>query len=131
MNMNMNKKIVVTGIVFLLLGIILGAFGAHALKAVLAEERLLSFETGVRYQIYHGLALIAVGLNADRFSFSIENWFRLILIGIICFSLSIYLLALQDVVGMKLSILGPVTPIGGSLLTIGWVILLLKVIRTK
>lgn len=127
----MNKKIVVTGIIFLLLGIILGAFGAHALKAVLTEERLLSFETGVRYQIYHGLALLAVGLNADRFIFSIESWFRLILIGIICFSLSIYLLAIQDVVGIKLSFLGPVTPIGGSLLIVGWVILLLKVIRTK
>ena len=127
----MNKKIVVTGIIFLVLGIILGAFGAHALKAVLTEERLLSFETGVRYQIYHGLALLAVGMNADRFSFSIASWFKLILIGIICFSLSIYLLAMQDVVGIKLSFLGPVTPIGGSLLIGGWVILLLKVIRTK
>jgi uncharacterized membrane protein YgdD (TMEM256/DUF423 family) len=127
----MNRKIVITGIILILLAIILGAFGAHALKSVLTEEKLASFETGVRYQILHGIALLSIGLNAAQFKFSLEGWYRIIFIGIICFSLSIYLLALQDVFEIKLSFLGPVTPLGGTLLIIGWLILILKIVRNK
>ena len=101
----MNTKITATAIVFILTAIVLGAFGAHALKEVLSEERLQSFETGVRYQMYHGLALLIVGLSAERFSFSLNWFYRLILMGSLFFSVSIYLLAMQDVLGMSFSFL--------------------------
>ena len=125
----MNTKITATAIVFILTAIVLGAFGAHALKEVLSEERLQSFETGVRYQMYHGLALLIVGLSAERFSFSLNWFYRLILMGSLFFSVSIYLPAMQDVFGMSFSFLGPITPLGGSLLIAGWFVLLVKMIR--
>ena len=58
----------------IMLAIILGAFGAHALKDILSTERLASFETGVKYQMYHGLAFLIVGLLADRFSFGLNRF---------------------------------------------------------
>jgi uncharacterized membrane protein YgdD (TMEM256/DUF423 family) len=125
----MNKTITATGIGMIMLAIIFGAFGAHALKEVLTPERLISFETGVKYQMYHGLAFLIVGLLADRFSFAVNSFFTVALIGIVFFSGSIYLLAMQDVLGIKMSFLGPITPIGGVLLITSWGMLLVKVVR--
>jgi uncharacterized membrane protein YgdD (TMEM256/DUF423 family) len=125
----MNKTITATGIGMIMLAIILGAFGAHALKEVLTPERLISFETGVKYQMYHGLAFLIVGLLADRFSFAVNSFFTVALIGIVFFSGSIYLLAMQDVLGIKMSFLGPITPIGGVLLITAWGMLLVKTVR--
>lgn len=125
----MNKTITATGIGMIMLAIILGAFGAHALKEVLTPERLASFETGVKYQMYHGLAFLIVGLLADRFSFAVKSFFTVALIGIVFFSGSIYLLAMQDVLGIKMSFLGPITPIGGVLLITAYGMLLVKTVR--
>jgi len=125
----MNKTITTTGIGMIMLAIILGAFGAHALKEVLTAERLASFETGVKYQMYHGLAFLIVGLLADRFSFAVKSFFTVALIGIVLFSGSIYLLAMQDVLGIKMSFLGPITPLGGVLLITSWGMLLVKTLR--
>ena len=125
----MNKTITATGIVMIMLAIILGAFGAHALKEVLTPERLTSFETGVKYQMYHGLAFLIVGLLADRFNFSVKSFFTVAIIGIVLFSGSIYLLAMQDVLGIKMSFLGPITPLGGVLLITSWGMLLVKTVR--
>jgi uncharacterized membrane protein YgdD (TMEM256/DUF423 family) len=125
----MNKTITATGIGMIMLAIILGAFGAHALKEVLTPERLASFETGVKYQMYHGLAFLIVGLLADRFSFAVKSFFTVALIGIVFFSGSIYLLAMQNVLGVKMPFLGPITPIGGVLLITAWGMLLVKTVR--
>ena len=125
----MNKTIAATGIGMIMLAIILGAFGAHALKEVLTPERLASFETGVKYQMYHGLAFLIVGLLADRFNFSVKSFFTVAIIGIVLFSGSIYLLAMQDVLGIKMSFLGPITPLGGVLLITSWGMLLVKTVR--
>lgn len=125
----MNKTITATGIGMIMLAIILGAFGAHALKDILSTERLASFETGVKYQMYHGLAFLIVGLLADRFSFAVKSFFTVGLIGIVLFSGSIYLLAMQDVLGIKMSFLGPITPLGGLFLITAWGILLVKTLR--
>lgn len=125
----MNKTIAATGIGMIMLAIILGAFGAHALKEVLTPERLASFETGVKYQMYHGLAFLIVGLLADRFTFSVKSFFTVAFIGIVLFSGSIYLLAMQDVLGIKMSFLGPITPLGGVLLITSWGMLLVKTVR--
>ena len=125
----MNKTITATGIGMIMLAIILGAFGAHALKEVLTPERLASFETGVKYEMYHGLAFLIVGLLADRFSFAVKSFFTVALIGIVLFSGSIYLLAMQDVLGIKMSFFGPITPLGGVLLITSWGMLLVKTLR--
>lgn len=127
----MNRTSVITGIVLIVLAIILGAFGAHALKERLDPVQLNSFEVGVRYQMYHGLALFALGLSAGQLKFSIKSFNRIIIAGTIAFCISIYLLAMKDLLGVNLSFLGPITPIGGTILIIGWIILLLKFIRSN
>ncbi len=127
----MNRTSVITGIILIVIAIILGAFGAHALKEKLETAQLNSFEVGVRYQMYHGLALLALGLSAGQLKFSMKSFNRIIIIGTTAFCLSIYLLAMKDLVGINLSFIGPITPIGGSILIIGWIILLLKFIRSN
>ena len=98
-----------------LLAVILGAFGAHALKAHLTPEQLASYETGVRYQLYHAFALIFVALLHDRAGIRATLPAALFTIGVLLFSGSIYLLA---TLGWKW--LGPVTPLGGLSLMAGW-----------
>lgn len=107
------------------LGVIAGAFGAHYLRERLKLEprQLDSFETGVRYQLVHAIALMVVGLlslHSGRASGALSAVGWLFLIGTLLFSGSIYLLALG--VGPR-AVLGPTTPIGGSLLIVGWFVL--------
>ena len=100
--------------------VILGAFGAHLLEKLLSAAQLASFETGLRYQFYHVFFLILLSL-IPRIKEKDKNKITLLIsIGILLFSGSIYLLNLQDVLGLNLSFLGPVTPIGGSLLIFAW-----------
>jgi uncharacterized membrane protein YgdD (TMEM256/DUF423 family) len=113
----------------IILAIILGAFGAHALKERLEPEQLQSFEVGVKYQVYHGLALLILGMSSHKISFSIQASKVLIILGVVFFSGSIYLLSIQDIIGVKLSFLGPITPIGGLLLITAWVVFLINVLR--
>jgi len=127
----MHKKMVITAAILILLAIVLGAFGAHALKEIVTAEKLTSFETGVRYQMYCGIALLVIGLNAEKIGTSIQAFFILQLLGIVLFSLSIYLLALQDAIGVSLRFLGPVTPIGGMLLIISWIVFIFKLSKSK
>lgn len=99
--------------------VILGAFGAHALKARLTPELLTIFETGVRYHMYHALALLAVGWAAGRWgpaAVGVSGW--AFLLGIIVFSGSLYILALSGVRAW-----GAVTPLGGLAFIVGWVTL--------
>lgn len=127
----MNRIVVITGVFMIILAIIFGAFGAHALKIRLGQAELQSFEVGVRYQMYHGLALLFIGLNSRRLSISLRAFNTLVILGTILFSGSIYFLSLDEIIGTKLSFLGPVTPIGGLLLIVGWSSLLINVLRTK
>ncbi len=97
--------------------VLLGAFGAHALKASLSSYHLNVFETGVRYHMYHALALIAVGLGHHQLS---QKWATVagwsFLLGILVFSGSLYMLAVTD-----MRWLGAITPIGGICLVIAWI----------
>jgi len=127
----MNRTSVITGVVFIVIAIILGAFGAHALKEKLEVAQLNSFETGVRYQMYHGLALLAIGFGALKIPFSLTWFNRLIILGTVFFSVSIYFLAIQGLLGIKLSFLGPITPLGGSVLILAWIVFLINLIRSK
>ena len=105
------------------LGVMLGAFGAHALKASLAPEKLAIFEVGVRYQLIHALALLAVGLALRQTDGALVRAAGpLFLGGVILFSGSLYGLALGGPAW-----LGPVTPLGGLLLIGGWIVLALGV----
>lgn len=122
----MTQQILIsTAAIFGLLAVIFGAFGAHALKKILSPEQLKSFEVGVRYQMYHAIVLLVLGFNSEQTSPAIYWCFT---IGILLFSFSIYGLVLSDALNRKLRILGPITPIGGLLLAIGWGLLLLNVI---
>ena len=105
------------------LAVIFSAFGAHALKKILNEDQLKSFETGVKYQMYHAIVLLIIGLN-----FSIESTLEKymvysFMIGIILFSFSIYGLVISSAFNKKLKFLGPITPLGGLLLVLGWFLL--------
>ncbi|HLW40969.1 MAG TPA: DUF423 domain-containing protein [Flavobacterium sp.] len=116
----MSKKIIGTAAILGFISIILGAFGAHALKEVLTEEQLVSFETGVRYQMYHALFLLLVGITDFISEKQKKIIFTLTLTGVLLFSGSIYLLATQNISGINFKFLGPVTPIGGLLLILSW-----------
>ena len=121
----MNNKLISIAALLAFLAVALGAFGAHTLNELLTTEKLNSFETGVRCQFYHSLALLIIGLNANKLNATALIG-KFMLIGIVFFSFSIYLLSLQELIGINLSILGPITPIGGLLLMISWLILIFK-----
>ena len=108
-------------ILFCLSAVILGAFGAHALKEVLSESQLSSFQTGVRYQFFHGLTILILSLNMNYFTKRLSRIIKIMSAGIILFSFSIYLLNIQYLIGFSMSYLGPITPIGGLLLITSWI----------
>jgi uncharacterized membrane protein YgdD (TMEM256/DUF423 family) len=114
--------IIATGAVFGMLAVIFGAFGAHALKKNLTKEQLHSFEIGVKYQMYHAIVLLTLGYNSNIES-AIYWCFTL---GIVLFSFSIYGLVLSDAKKKKMKILGPITPLGGLLLVVGWLLLFIS-----
>lgn len=125
----MNKQIVLTGAILIVIAIILGAFGAHSLKELVSAEKIASFEVGVRYEMYIGLSLLVLGLNTDKFTFSLRWVTSLLLVGSILFSVSIYLLSLQEITSISLKFLGPITPIGGSLIIAGFIVFIIKLIK--
>ena len=114
-------------VLFCLSAVILGAFSAHALKEVLSESQLSSFQTGVRYQFFHGLAILILSLNSKQFTDRLSSIIKIMSAGIILFSFSIYLLNIQDLVGFSMSYLGPITPIGGLLLITSWIALFFSI----
>ena len=118
------KELVLTfGGILGTLAVISGAFGAHALKKKLSENQLESFETGVKYQMYHAIILIIIGIIFPFIELSQVIMAWCFLLGTLLFSFSIYGLVMSTASGKKLSFLGPVTPIGGLLLVVGWVLL--------
>lgn len=127
----MDKKIISTGAFFGMLAIILGAFGAHALKKVLSLEQLSTFETGVRYQMYQALFLLFIGIMTDLSQKTKKIIYNLVLLGVILFSGSIYLLATNTLTSFDFKVIGFVTPIGGLLLILAWGILFWNIIKKK
>lgn len=103
--------------------VILGAFGAHKLKEMLEPPALQVFQTGVTYQFYHTFALLAVGILYRRYK---NKWLTasgaMFVVGTILFSGSLYLLTAMTLMGNKLGPLGVITPIGGAILILGWVL---------
>jgi len=104
--------------------IILGAFGAHLLNKKLTAEQLKSFETGVKYQIYHAIVLLILGFQLTESTPMNKYIFLALIIGTVLFSFSIYGLVISSARNKKIRFLGPITPIGGVFLLIGWGLLL-------
>ncbi|NND07064.1 MAG: DUF423 domain-containing protein [Saprospiraceae bacterium] len=109
----------------------LGAFGAHGLEDQLNADQLSTFDTGVKYHFYHAFALLITALLSGFLPSIDLRWVvRLFLLGIVCFSGSLYLLSTASLHSLPVGILGPITPLGGLLLIMGWILLFLKVVRS-
>lgn len=127
----MTKIILITAAVMGMLAIILGAFASHGLKAHLSPDNLQTFETGVRYQMYHALFLLFVGsssLVAPQYKTII---FYLVIAGVILFSGSIYGLATNALSNFDFKKIGFITPIGGLLLIISWIVVIVNFVKIK
>jgi uncharacterized membrane protein YgdD (TMEM256/DUF423 family) len=127
----MEKKILLAACTLGFLAIIFGAFGAHALKIILSIEQLNSFETGVKYQMYHALFLLFIGTTQILTLKEKTIIFYLTLIGVLFFSGSIYVLTTNGLTGVKSKLIGPVTPIGGLLLILSWGYLFFAIFSKK
>ena len=127
----MNKKITATAAFLGMAAIILGAFGAHALKKVLTPEQLISFETGVRYQIYQAFFLFFLATQNDILEKTKKTIYNLIIIGVLFFSGSIYLLSSMGITGINFKSIGFITPIGGLLLILAWGMLGFSILKIK
>ena len=125
----MNRKILITGVSFGLIAVLLGAFGAHGLQKVVDEAAVASFTTGVRYQMYHALVLLFLGTTQLLSEKIKKRAYYCFLIGVLLFSGSIYGLVLDEVLGIDLSFIAPITPLGGLLLIVGWALLLVGFLK--
>ena len=127
----MQKVFLVLGTLLAGLAVILGAFGAHGLKQLVAQETVASYQTGVQYQMYHALALILIGILYDRIPDSLLNYAGyLFLAGIVLFSGSLYLIASLKAMNKVISPgIGIITPIGGLLFIAGWLLLLIGIVK--
>jgi len=126
----MDKKLKLLGIVFGLTAVIIGAFGAHGLEGKIDADSINSFETGVKYQMYHALLLLILGFTLKPNARFITAIFYLFLSGILCFSVSIYFLATNALTPFfDFTTIGFITPIGGTLLIAGWVLMLISFVK--
>ena len=121
------SKFIKVSILFCVVSVILGAFGSHLLKDLLSETELSSFKTGIRYQMFHGLAILILSLNSKKFTIKLKTSLLLMSIGTVLFSFSIYFLSIDDLLSFSMKFLGPITPIGGTILITSWIYLLLNV----
>ena len=120
------KSLSIAGFV-LALAVLIGAFGAHGLKAIVTPENLMTFETGVRYHFYHGFALLMVALTQQLFpGIKLNASFYAFFVGILLFSFNCYFYVLS---GMK--IFAMLVPLGGLLFMIGWIILGMKALKFR
>ena len=122
----MNEIALVFATFFGATAIILGAFGAHLLKKKLSTEQLQSFETGIKYQIYHAIILLVLGFQLKESSTIDQYIFLAFIIGTLLFSFSIYGLVISSAKNKKIKFLGPITPLGGLFLVAGWLLLFFK-----
>jgi len=127
----MNKSILITGTILGILSIIFGAFAAHGLKDLISVESQQTFETGVRYQMYHAILLLFVASTIFISPKSKKIIFYLIVLGLLLFSGSIYGLATNALTSFNFKTIGFITPIGGLLLILAWVVMLIDFVKTS
>ena len=129
--MKQKRKLFLLGISLGVIGIILGAFAAHGLETIISPQAINTFETGVKYQIYHALFLLFISSQNFTTDHMNKIIFWLILIGIIFFSGSIYGLATNTLTGFDFKNIAWITPIGGSLLIVSWALVGFNVFKKK
>jgi uncharacterized membrane protein YgdD (TMEM256/DUF423 family) len=115
-------------------GVALGAFGAHGLQKITTDEKIVhSYATGVQYQLYHALVLLAIALLIDKIEHRFIKWAgNCFMAGVFLFCGSLYLLTVFKIQGSAaVKFVGPITPIGGIIFVAGWVFLFLAAISRK
>lgn len=127
----MNKSLLIWGAIFGIIAIILGAFAAHGLKPILSIEKMQTFETGVRYQMYHALFLLFLGGLPVASEKVKRICFYLTLFGVFFFSGSIYLLATNSLTSFNFTVIALITPLGGLLMIFAWIVLLISFFKLK
>ena len=127
----MERKIISIAAFLGITAIILGAFGAHALKKYLSMDQLSSFETGIKYQMYHTLFLLFLGTTTMINEKAKKTILLLVVFGVFFFSGSIYLLTTKAITSIDFSLFGIVTPIGGALLILAWAVLFWNIWKLK
>lgn len=128
----MNKRIIIAASIFGMIAVILGAFGAHTLKGRLSSSELEVWKTAVDYHFYHTFALLFLSTFSKKNSSAINlsAWF--FTIGIVLFSGSLYLISTKEILNIsQISIIGPITPIGGLFFIMGWVCILIATLKNR
>lgn len=129
--MSMEKKIFLVASILGLIAVVFGAFATHGLKPLLSDTSFDSFQVAIRYQMYHAFFLFVVGLMPQLQPQQKKRLFWLVLLGVLLFSGSIYLLATNALTPIDFAFLGPVTPLGGLLLISAWGVLAFYLIKRK
>ncbi|MCA5004987.1 DUF423 domain-containing protein [Sphingobacterium bovistauri] len=128
----MNKKIILTASLFGLIAVILGAFGAHGLEGKISDYHIDTWKTANQYHFYHTFAILFLSTFSRAKSQSIRISFIFFTIGIFLFSGSLYLLSVRELIGLeKVSILGPITPLGGLCFIVGWIGLFVAALKNR
>lgn len=129
----MQKNFLKLGALLGALSVILGAFGAHSLKAIISEKGLATFDTGVRYQFYHVIALFIIGILYKEFKNNSLLWAgRLFCLGILLFSGSLYFLTFIEIGELNsLKWVGAITPLGGACFILGWIFLAIGISKKR
>ena len=127
----MNRKILITGALFGVIAIVLGAFAAHGLESRLTRDAISSFETGVEYQMYSALFLLILGALPMTPEKVKRTCYYLTLTGVLFFSGSIYFLATNSMTSFDFTVIARITPLGGTLLIAAWTALLISFIKLK
>ncbi|HZW62848.1 MAG TPA: DUF423 domain-containing protein [Flavobacteriaceae bacterium] len=127
----MNRFVLLSGTILGVIAVILGAFGAHGLKALISAEAIQTFETGIRYQMYHAFLLLIVGNQASLPLKTKRLVGFLVLAGVLFFSGSIYLLSTNTLTAFDFKQIAFITPAGGLLLIFSWLVLLINFLKNK
>lgn len=121
------KKSLVLGSALLALAVLIGAFGAHGLKNMVSPEKLVTFETGVRYHFYHALGLLFVGLIQQQFQtlkLTVTHW--CLFLGVLLFSFNCYFYTVTDIKTFAM-----IVPLGGVAFVVGWIALMVQLLKLR
>lgn len=128
----MNKRIILTASFFGTIAVLMGAFGAHGLKNLIDAPSLAIWQKGIEYQFYHTFALLYLSSFARYRNKLINIAYFCFTFGIILFSGSLYLLATRTILNLGFTeFIGPITPIGGLLFVLGWIMLFFAALKDK
>ena len=127
----MNKKILISASILGMLAVVLGAFAAHGLENKVTEDAIETFQTGVRYQMYHALVLLFVAQTSYLRINVKKGILYLVITGVLLFSGSIYGLATNALTSFDFKSIAFITPIGGLLLILSWIVMLISFVKNK